>query len=179
MDSPMFQVIRLKRFVVSELDTLEVQLPPSWLWCALKFKLQLWISAWRESLNGTPTSCRFMRWTKGFIGRTDSYFIKFQPGLDKVVKECRGRNLFFSTDVLGAVSTAEVIFISVNTPPKSNGNGKGRAADLKHIEGCARLIAEASKSSKIVVEKSTVPVRAAESIMHVLKANTKPGKHWA
>lgn len=75
-----------------------------------------------------------------------------------------------------AIQEAELIFISVNTPTKVSGNGKGRAADLKHVEGCARLIANIAKSSKIVVEKSTVPVRAAESIMHVLKANNKPGK---
>lgn len=84
--------------------------------------------------------------------------------------------MFFSTDVLKSIEEAEIIFISVNTPPKLKGNGKGRAADLKYVEGCARLIADASRSSKIVVEKSTVPVLAAESIMHVLKANTKPGK---
>lgn len=74
-----------------------------------------------------------------------------------------------------AIQEAELIFISVNTPTKVKGNGKGRAADLKHVEGCARLIADIAQSSKIVVEKSTVPVRAAESIMHVLKANHKPG----
>lgn len=92
------------------------------------------------------------------------------------MKECRGRNLFFSTDMKTAIQEAELIFISVNTPTKVNGNGKGRAADLKHIEGCARMIAQIAESSKIVVEKSTVPVRAAESLMHVLKANNKPGK---
>lgn len=92
------------------------------------------------------------------------------------MKTCRNRNLFFSTDVEKAIQEAELIFISVNTPTKVSGNGKGRAADLTHVEGCARLIADISKSSKIVVEKSTVPVRAAESIMHVLKANHMPGK---
>lgn len=70
-----------------------------------------------------------------------------------------------------------MIFISVNTPTKTYGNGRGRAADLKHIESCARLIANVAESSKIVVEKSTVPVRAAESIMHILKANQKPGTY--
>lgn len=91
------------------------------------------------------------------------------------MKACRGKNLFFSTDVAKAVDEAELIFISVNTPTKVCGNGKGRAPDLKYVESCARLIAEASRSDKIVVEKSTVPVKSAESIMHVLKANTKPG----
>jgi UDPglucose 6-dehydrogenase len=94
------------------------------------------------------------------------------------VKKCRNRNLFFSTDVEKGIREAEMIFISVNTPTKVSGNGKGRAADLKHVEGCARIIAQISQSSKIVVEKSTVPVRAAESIMHVLKANMKPGVRY-
>lgn len=104
-------------------------------------------------------------------------YIVFQPQLDDVVKECRNRNLFFSTNVDEAIKEADLIFISVNTPTKTYGNGKGRAADLKHIESCARLIANVAESSKIVVEKSTVPVRAAESIMHILKANQKPGNH--
>lgn len=103
----------------------------------------------------------------------------YEPGLDDVVKKCRGRNLFFSTDVETSINEAELIFISVNTPTKTSGNGKGRAADLKHVEGCARLIANIAKNSKIVVEKSTVPVRAAESIMHVLKANNKPGVRYS
>jgi UDPglucose 6-dehydrogenase len=91
------------------------------------------------------------------------------------VKKCRGRNLFFSTDVAKNIEEADLIFISVNTPTKTSGLGKGRSADLKYVESCARTIADAAKSSKIVVEKSTVPVKSAESIMHVLKANTKPG----
>lgn len=74
-----------------------------------------------------------------------------------------------------AIHEADLVFISVNTPTKVCGNGKGRASDLKYVESCARLIAEASRSNKIVVEKSTVPVKAAESIMRILKANTKPG----
>lgn len=100
-----------------------------------------------------------------------------QPGLDEVVKQCRGRNLFFSTEVSKCIDEAELIFISVNTPTKVSGVGKGRAADLKYVESCARTIADSAKSSKIVVEKSTVPVKSAESIMHVLRANTKPGKN--
>lgn len=106
------------------------------------------------------------------------FFLQYilKPQLDDVVKQCRNRNLFFSTNVDEAIKEADLIFISVNTPTKTYGNGKGRAADLKHIESCARLIADVAESSKIVVEKSTVPVRAAESIMHILKANQKPGK---
>ncbi|GIY54304.1 UDP-glucose 6-dehydrogenase [Caerostris extrusa] len=99
----------------------------------------------------------------------------YEPGLDEVVKECRGRNLFFTTDVDTAIKESNLIFISVNTPTKTFGFGKGRAADLRYIEAAGRRIAEIAKSNKIVVEKSTVPVRAAESINSILRANTKPG----
>ncbi|KAK9891447.1 hypothetical protein WA026_014680 [Henosepilachna vigintioctopunctata] len=99
----------------------------------------------------------------------------YEPGLDDIVKERRGKNLFFSNDVENAILEADLIFISVNTPTKTLGNGKGRAADLKYVEGAARMIADIAKSDKIVVEKSTVPVRAAESIAKILSANRKPG----
>ncbi|MFH4963790.1 UDP-glucose 6-dehydrogenase [Gaetbulibacter sp. M235] len=93
----------------------------------------------------------------------------FEPGLDEVVKEARGRNLFFSTDVDKAIDEADMIFISVNTPTKTYGKGKGMAADLKYIELCARQIAKISKSNKIVVEKSTLPVRTASAIKNILE----------
>uniref|UniRef100_A0A2C9JJU2 UDP-glucose/GDP-mannose dehydrogenase N-terminal domain-containing protein n=2 Tax=Biomphalaria glabrata TaxID=6526 RepID=A0A2C9JJU2_BIOGL len=99
----------------------------------------------------------------------------FEPQLDEVVKSCRGKNLFFSTDVDKGIREAELIFICVNTPTKTFGLGKGRAADLKYIESAARRIAEVAQNSKIVVEKSTVPVKAAESIANILSANVKPG----
>nr|CAG4646931.1 EOG090X03RJ [Megafenestra aurita]SVE92303.1 EOG090X03RJ [Megafenestra aurita] len=99
----------------------------------------------------------------------------YEPGLEEIVQKCRGKNLFFSTDMVPALKEADLIFISVNTPTKTFGLGKGRAADLKFVESCARLIAEVCERSKIVVEKSTVPVRAAASIVNILKANTKPG----
>ncbi|KAG8197545.1 hypothetical protein JTE90_007281 [Oedothorax gibbosus] len=99
----------------------------------------------------------------------------YEPGLDEVVKECRGRNLFFTTEIDTAIREADLIFISVNTPTKNFGFGKGRAADLRYIESAGRRIAEVAQTSKIVVEKSTVPVRAAESINSILRANTKPG----
>lgn len=99
----------------------------------------------------------------------------YEPGLDEIVKKCRNKNLFFSTDSVTAIKEADLIFISVNTPTKTYGIGQGRAADLKFVESCARMIAEISEGDKIVVEKSTVPVRAAESIMTVLKANQRPG----
>jgi len=92
----------------------------------------------------------------------------YEPGLDHVVKEARGRNLFFSTNVDKAIEEAQMIFISVNTPTKNYGAGKGMAADLKYIELCARQIARVSKTDKIVVEKSTLPVRTAEAIKSIL-----------
>jgi len=92
----------------------------------------------------------------------------YEPGLDKVVEEARGRNLFFSTAVDEAIDKADMIFISVNTPTKTYGKGKGMAADLKYIELCARQIARVSKNDKIVVEKSTLPVRTASAIKSIL-----------
>ncbi|XP_053398921.1 UDP-glucose 6-dehydrogenase-like isoform X2 [Mercenaria mercenaria] len=99
----------------------------------------------------------------------------FEPGLDDIVKSVRNKNLFFSTDITAAINEADLIFICVNTPTKSYGLGKGRAADLKYIESAARMIADVASQSKIVVEKSTVPVKAAESISNILRANQKPG----
>jgi UDPglucose 6-dehydrogenase len=92
----------------------------------------------------------------------------YEPGLAEVVAEARGRNLFFSTNVDLAIDEAEMIFISVNTPTKTYGAGKGMAADLKYIELCARQIARVAKQDKIVVEKSTLPVRTAEAIKNIL-----------
>jgi len=92
----------------------------------------------------------------------------YEPGLGEVVAEARGRNLFFSTDVNGAIDKAEMIFISVNTPTKMYGAGKGQAADLKWIELCARQIASVAKDDKIIVEKSTLPVRTASAIKDIL-----------
>jgi len=98
----------------------------------------------------------------------------YEPGLDAVVAEARGRNLFFSTDVAKAIDEADMIFISVNTPTKTYGKGKGQAADLKYIELCARQIAAVAKTDKIVVEKSTLPVRTAEALKSILE-NTGNG----
>lgn len=92
----------------------------------------------------------------------------YEPGLAEIVGVARGRNLFFSTSVDQAIDQAEMIFISVNTPTKTYGSGKGQAADLKYIELCARQIASVSKTNKIVVEKSTLPVRTAEAIKSIL-----------
>ena len=101
----------------------------------------------------------------------------YEPGLADVVKEARGRNLFFSTEVDKAIHEAQMIFISVNTPTKTYGAGKGMAADLKYIELCARQIARVAKSDKIVVEKSTLPVRTAEAIKSILD-NTGNGVNF-
>ncbi|MDA9026042.1 nucleotide sugar dehydrogenase [Flavobacteriaceae bacterium] len=97
----------------------------------------------------------------------------FEPGLAEVVKEARNRNLFFSTDVDSAIDEAEMIFISVNTPTKTYGAGKGMAADLQYVELCARQISKVSKSDKIVVEKSTLPVKTAEAIKDILSNTNK------
>jgi len=98
----------------------------------------------------------------------------YEPGLLEVVSEARGRNLFFSTDIEKGIKEADMIFISVNTPTKTYGKGKGMAADLKYIELCARQIAQAAESDKIVVEKSTLPVRTAETLRAILD-NTGSG----
>jgi UDPglucose 6-dehydrogenase len=98
----------------------------------------------------------------------------YEPGLDQVVAEARGRNLFFSTEVDKSIKEAQIVFISVNTPTKTYGEGKGQAADLKWIELCARQIAAASETDKIVVEKSTLPVRTAEAVKDIL-SNTGGG----
>jgi len=101
----------------------------------------------------------------------------YEPGLDTVVAEARGRNLFFSSDVERAIDEADMIFISVNTPTKTYGKGKGQAADLKYIELCARQIAAVAKSDKIVVEKSTLPVRTAAALKSILD-NTGNGVNF-
>ncbi len=100
----------------------------------------------------------------------------FEPGLDEIVRENRGKNLFFSTDVDTAIREAEMIFLSVNTPTKTYGVGAGRAADLRYIEKCARKIAEVAENDKIVVEKSTLPVRTAESVKRILESNSNGRK---
>ena len=96
----------------------------------------------------------------------------YEPGLDKVIRDARGRNLFFSTDVGKAISDSEMIFISVNTPTKTYGSGKGMAADLKYVELCARQIGQVAKTDKIIVEKSTLPVKTAAAIKNILYNTT-------
>ncbi|MEZ7498698.1 nucleotide sugar dehydrogenase [Flavobacterium sp. Arc3] len=101
----------------------------------------------------------------------------YEPRLAEVVGEARGRNLFFSTDVDAAIDAADMIFIAVNTPTKTYGEGKGMAADLKFVELCARQIARIAKNDKIIVEKSTLPVRTAETLQTILDS-TGNGVHF-
>ena len=101
----------------------------------------------------------------------------YEPGLSEVIKEVRGRNLFFSEDIQGSIEKSEMIFMAVNTPTKTVGEGAGMAADLRYVEACARDIAKYSKSDKIVIEKSTLPVRTAEKIKEILEKNSK-GIHF-
>jgi UDPglucose 6-dehydrogenase len=98
----------------------------------------------------------------------------YEPGLLDVVKEARGRNLFFSTDVDQGIRDADIVFVSVNTPTKTFGEGAGCASDLQYWELCARRIKEVSTSDKIIVEKSTLPVRTAEAMERVLHAGHNP-----
>ena len=95
----------------------------------------------------------------------------YEPGLLEIVQSSRGKNLFFSSEVKKNVRDAEVIFISVNTPTKQYGSGAGQAADLRYVESCARMIAEVGGGNKIVVEKSTVPVRTAQMVKEILGAS--------
>lgn len=101
----------------------------------------------------------------------------YEPGLYEVVKTARGRNLFFSTDVTSAIKEADIIFVSVNTPTKTFGEGCGKAADLQYWEKTARDIVKASESDKIIIEKSTLPVRTANAMERILNANDK-GIHF-
>ncbi len=97
----------------------------------------------------------------------------YEPGLEQLVAQSRGRNLFFTTDVEKGIRESKIIFVSVNTPTKTFGSGAGKAADLQFWEKSARLIMECATEDKIVVEKSTLPVRAAEAIHRILQSNTK------
>ena len=97
----------------------------------------------------------------------------YESGLAEIISKTRGKNLFFSTEIASSIDNADMIFMAVNTPTRIKGKGKGYAADLTYVENCARQIARHSKSDKIVVEKSTLPVRTAEKIKEILIANNK------
>jgi UDPglucose 6-dehydrogenase len=99
----------------------------------------------------------------------------YEPGLDDVVRSARGRNLHFKTDVESAIRSGDIIFVCVGTPTKSYGIGAGRAADLRFIESAARMIAAVSEGPKIIVEKSTIPVKTAEAMLTILRSNSPHG----
>jgi len=101
----------------------------------------------------------------------------YEPGLDEIVKRNRGKNLFFTTDIPRAIAEADIIFVSVNTPTKTFGQGAGQAADLQYWEKTAREILRHSKTDKIVVEKSTLPVRTAEAMERILNSR-REGVHF-
>ena len=94
----------------------------------------------------------------------------FEPGLERIIRKCRGRNLIFSNEVNNGISEADLIFISVNTPTKTKGEGAGKASDLKYVESCAKQISKYAKGHTIVVEKSTLPVRTGELIKGILES---------
>ena len=101
----------------------------------------------------------------------------YEPGLLDIVKKARGKNLVFSSDIDSAIRDADILFVSVNTPTKTFGEGAGKAADLQYWEETARNIIKASNSDKIIVEKSTLPVRTADAMDRILNANDK-GIHF-
>tara|TARA_B100000963_G_scaffold8671_1_gene6757 strand:- start:28114 stop:29460 length:1347 start_codon:yes stop_codon:yes gene_type:complete len=113
---------------------------------------------------------------KAWNGPSD-YLPVYEPGLAELIEEARGRNLFFSKNIGENIEKAEMIFMAVNTPTKDSGKGAGMAADLRYVEACAKDIAKYSKSDKIIIEKSTLPVRTAEKIKEILEENSN-GIHF-
>ncbi len=117
---------------------------------------------------------RIASWNSSDLSKLPIY----EPGLDEVVKRTRNKNLYFSTQVEKAISNADMVFISVNTPTKSKGLGAGQASDLKWVEASARQVAKHAKGHTIVVEKSTLPVRTAEVIQSILEAAEQPNSEF-
>ena len=99
----------------------------------------------------------------------------YEKGLEEILEKTRGKNLFFSTEIDSAIEQSQMIFISVNTPVKQSGIGAGQMSDLRYVESCARKISEKSKGHTIVIEKSTLPVRTAETIKSILHSTKKKG----
>ena len=93
----------------------------------------------------------------------------YEPGLKEIISRCRNTNLFFSSDIIKNLKSADMVFISVNTPTKTKGIGAGQASDLKWVEASARQISKYSRTGTIVVEKSTLPVKTAQTINTILK----------
>ena len=112
---------------------------------------------------------RIKKWNDNDIDNLPIY----EPGLAEIIKRCRNKNLFFSIDIKKNIESADMIFLSVNTPIKKSGLGKGQASDLKYIESSTREIAKYAKGDTIIVEKSTLPVRTAETIKSILESNDK------
>ncbi len=112
---------------------------------------------------------RIKRWNHDDLKNIPVY----EPKLEEIVSRVRGKNLFFSTNVFKEIESADIIFLCVNTPTKTQGFGAGKASNLKWLEICARQIAENAKGHTIIVEKSTVPVRTAEVLKNILITNTK------
>ena len=94
----------------------------------------------------------------------------YEPGLKEIIAKTRNKNLFFSSDVEKFIIESEMIFLAVNTPTKQSGEGKGMAADLTNIEKCAKTISEVANQDKIIIEKSTLPVRTAEKLKQILNS---------
>jgi UDPglucose 6-dehydrogenase len=97
----------------------------------------------------------------------------YEPGLEEVVRSCRGKNLFFTTDIASAIRTCDIIFVGVNTPTKTFGKGAGYAPNLQYWEAAARTIAEMANGDKIVIEKSTLPIKTADAMAAVLQVHPK------
>ncbi len=110
---------------------------------------------------------RIQNWNNKDLSKLPIY----EDGLSEIIEKCRNKNLFFSNEVEKHIQKADMIFISVNTPTKTKGVGAGKASDLKWIEASARLISKYSKSGTIIVEKSTVPVKTAETIDTILRSS--------
>lgn len=103
----------------------------------------------------------------------------YEPGLDELVKSVRGKNLFFTTEAERVVAESDIIFVSVNTPTKTFGIGAGHASNVKNVELAARMIAAIATSPKIVVEKSTVPVKTGETLKRVLSTREGMKTGWS
>ncbi len=112
---------------------------------------------------------RIALWNDSNLSRLPIY----EPGLDKIIERCRGKNLHFSTDIKKNISESDMIFISVNTPTKTKGIGAGKASDLKWIDICARQIAKYAVGNTIVVEKSTLPVKTAQTVKKILDESNR------
>jgi UDPglucose 6-dehydrogenase len=115
-----------------------------------------------------PNAARIAAWNSATLP-------VYEPGLDEIVRQARGRNLHFTTEVEAAVRSGDIIFVCVGTPTKTYGVGAGRAADLRYIENAARMIAELAEGPKIIVEKSTIPVKTADTLLTILRSNSDRG----